>query len=38
MDAIGLGAGVLIAVVVLIVLVLLFVVSRLFRKVPQARR
>ncbi|OXM68240.1 hypothetical protein [Amycolatopsis vastitatis] len=37
MDAIGLGAGVLIAVVVLIVLVLLFVVSRLFRKVPQGK-
>ncbi|WP_326943774.1 flotillin family protein [Amycolatopsis sp. NBC_01307] len=37
MDAIGLGAGVLIAVVVLILLVLLFVVSRLFRKVPQGK-
>ncbi|WP_086837739.1 hypothetical protein [Amycolatopsis kentuckyensis] len=37
MDAIGLGAGVLIAVVVLIFLVLLFVVSRLFRKVPQGK-
>lgn len=37
MDAIGVGAGVVIAVVVLIVLVLLFVVSRLFRKVPQGK-
>src|SRR3569833_2237948 len=37
MDAIGLGAGVLIAVVVLILLVLLFVVSRLFRKAPQCK-
>ncbi|MBA0049719.1 flotillin family protein [Streptomyces sp. AJS327] len=37
MDTISLGIGVLIAVALIIALVALYVVSRLFRKVPQGR-
>ncbi len=37
MGAISVGAGVLIAVVVVILLVLLFIISRLFKKVPQGK-
>ncbi len=37
MDAISVGAGVLIAVIVVILLILLIVISRLFKKVPQGK-
>ncbi|ONI81226.1 hypothetical protein ALI144C_22100 [Actinosynnema sp. ALI-1.44] len=37
MDAIGIGAGVLIGVVLLVILIILFTVSRLFRKIEQGK-
>ncbi|ALG07053.1 SPFH domain-containing protein [Kibdelosporangium phytohabitans] len=37
MDAIGIGAGVLIGVVLLVILIILFMVSRLFRKIEQGK-
>jgi uncharacterized membrane protein YqiK len=37
MDAIGIGAGVLIGVILLVILILLFLVSRLFRKIEQGK-
>ncbi|SMD24510.1 SPFH domain-containing protein [Kibdelosporangium aridum] len=37
MDAIGIGAGVLIGVILLVILIIVFVVSRLFRKIEQGK-
>ncbi|MET0233867.1 MAG: flotillin family protein [Kibdelosporangium sp.] len=37
MDAIGIGAGVLIGVVLLLVLIIIFIVSRLFKKIDQGK-
>ncbi|MCE7006691.1 flotillin family protein [Kibdelosporangium philippinense] len=37
MDAIGIGAGVLIGVVLLVILIIVFIISRLFRKIEQGK-
>ncbi|RSM89642.1 flotillin family protein [Kibdelosporangium aridum] len=37
MDAIGIGAGVLIGVILLVILIIVFIISRLFRKIEQGK-